>query len=78
MYPVSIRLDDEHIDSLKLALATLKTERTICERWGHVTTRLALTIDDLEEIIDRAQQASKISDKQAAPLLSLVGRHRPW
>jgi len=78
MYPVSVRLDEEHVESLTLALAALQAERAVCQRWGVVTTRHVLAVDDLQEILERAREANRLSDKNASPLVALIGRRKPW
>jgi len=78
MYPVSVRIDEEHVESLTLALAALQAERAVCQRWGAVSTRHVLAEDDLQEILERARNAWQLSEKNASALVALIGRRKPW
>jgi hypothetical protein len=73
----TVRFDTEHLQFVNRALAALEAERAACERWGIHSIELTLAIDDGTELRDRMTDANKDRDA-TAPLLSLIGRSKPW
>jgi hypothetical protein len=75
---VQVSLEPEQVESLQMALAALQAERSVCQRWGIQSVRHTLAIDDLEEILEDVRQTTRQSDRNATPLLALIGRSKPW
>ena len=50
---VVVRIEQEHVASLHRALAALRAEQALLERWNQHSVELTLAIDDLEELVDR-------------------------
>ena len=53
---VVVRMEHEHLLAIIDAIRTLKAEALAVDRWGGTSTRIALDIEALGELVERYQQ----------------------